>query len=98
MQEELAKVNITLSQILEAITGGATMTGGGGAASSQKAAQDALAEHDHAHPHEPSNISPDATKELSKGIGAPLKDMVLTSKFGMRTDPITKKTSRTCRC
>jgi murein DD-endopeptidase MepM/ murein hydrolase activator NlpD len=89
--EELAKVNITLSQILEAITGGATMTGGGGAASSQKAAQDALAEHDHAHPHEPSNISPDATKELSKGIGAPLKDMVLTSKFGMRTDPITKK-------
>jgi murein DD-endopeptidase MepM/ murein hydrolase activator NlpD len=89
--QELVKANMTLSQMLEAITGGATM--GGGAASSQKAAQDALAEHDHAHPHEPSNISPDATKELSKGIGAPLKDMILTSKFGMRTDPFTKKQS-----
>ena len=47
----------------------------GGAASGQAAVQSALSEHDHAHPH--------------GEAGSPLKDMKVTSGFGMRTDPIT---------
>ena len=51
--EELVRANMTLTQMLEAITGGATITGGGGggARTSEQVAQEALAEHDHAHPH-----------------------------------------------
>jgi hypothetical protein len=85
--EELVKSNVTLSQILEAITGGATVTGGGGGGggTSEQVAQEALAEHDHAHPHEPA-AAPSA--ELAAQIGKivnPLEKMNQTSGF-MRND------------
>jgi murein DD-endopeptidase MepM/ murein hydrolase activator NlpD len=76
--EELVKSNVTLSQILEAITGGATVTGGGGAAAM---AQEALAEHDHAHPHEPAAAAdPELAKQIGKIVN-PLEKMNQTSGF-----------------
>ena len=82
--EELVKSNVTLSQILEAITGGATVTGGGGGTSEQ-VAQEALAEHDHAHPHEPAAAAdPELAKQIGKIVN-PLEKMNQTSGF-MRND------------
>ncbi len=85
--EELVKANVTLSQMLEAITGGATVTGGGGGGggTSEKVAQEALAEHDHAHPHEPAAAAdPELAKQIGK-IVMPLEKMNVTSGFGNRT-------------
>ena len=83
--EELVKSNVTLSQILEAITGGATVTGGGGGGTSEKIAQEALAEHDHAHPHEPAKaVDPELAKQIGKIVN-PLEKMNQTSGF-MRND------------
>ena len=87
--EELVKSNVTLSQILEAITGGATVTGGGGggARTSEQVAQEALAEHDHAHPHgeKGEKVSPELVAQISKGFVDPLKNMNVTSGM-MRND------------
>ena len=84
--EELVKANVTLSQMLEAITGGATMTGaGGGGGTTERVAQEALAEHDHAHPHEPAAAAdPELAKQIGKIVN-PLEKMNQTSGF-MRND------------
>ena len=77
--EELVKANMTLSQMLEAINGGATVGGGGAAAM----AQEALAEHDHAHPHGEKGeaVSPELAAQIAKGFVNPLEKMVQTSGF-----------------
>jgi murein DD-endopeptidase MepM/ murein hydrolase activator NlpD len=76
--EELVKSNVTLDKILTAIMGGATLTGGGGAAAM---AQEALAEHDHAHPHEPAAAAdPELAKQIGKIVN-PLEKMQQTSGF-----------------
>ncbi len=78
--EELVKANVTLSQMLEAITGGATMTGAGGGGTAA-VAQEALAEHDHAHPHEPAAAAdPELAKQIGKIVN-PLEKMNQTSGF-----------------
>ena len=82
--EELVKSNVTLDKILTAITGGAGLMGGGGM-------EQALSAHDASHKHEPPTITPDAAKELSKGLGSPLENLKVTSGFGMRIDPFTGK-------
>jgi murein DD-endopeptidase MepM/ murein hydrolase activator NlpD len=51
----------------------------------------AMNAHDASHKHEPPTITPAAAKELGAGLGSPLKDLKVTSGFGMRTDPITGK-------
>ena len=51
----------------------------------------AMNAHDASHKHEPPTITPAAAKELGAGLGSPLKDLAVTSGFGMRTDPITGK-------
>jgi murein DD-endopeptidase MepM/ murein hydrolase activator NlpD/predicted chitinase len=81
--EEIVKANVTLSQMLEAITGGATITGGGGARTTEQVAQEALAEHDHAHPHgEKGEVaSPELAAQIAKGFVNPLEKMVQTSGF-----------------
>ena len=101
--EEIVKANMTLAQMLEAITGGATITGGGGgggARTSEQVAQEALAEHDHAHPHgekggaagthdhahpQGEKVSPELAAQISKGFVDPLKNMNVTSGM-MRND------------
>ena len=76
--------NKYLSDIYDEISGGATV-GGAGSGSSERVAQEALAEHDHAHPHEPA-AAPSA--ELAAQIGKivnPLEKMNQTSGM-MRND------------
>jgi hypothetical protein len=78
--EELVKSNVTLDKILTAIMGGATLGGSGAAAM----AQEALAEHDHAHPHEPTKaVDPELAKQIGKIVN-PLEKMNQTSGFGNR--------------
>jgi hypothetical protein len=61
--------------------GGATVTGGGGGGTSEKVAQEALAEHDHAHPHEPAKaVDPELAKQIGKIVN-PLEKMQQTSGF-----------------
>jgi murein DD-endopeptidase MepM/ murein hydrolase activator NlpD len=80
--EELVKANVTLSQMLEAITGGATITGAGGGGAAAMA-QEALAAHDHEHPHgEKGEVaSPELAAQIAKGFVNPLEKMVQTSGF-----------------
>jgi murein DD-endopeptidase MepM/ murein hydrolase activator NlpD/predicted chitinase len=62
--------------------GGGTRGGGGGApATPAAAAQEALAAHDHAHPHgeKGATVDPEVAKQLSAGMVNPLKNMVQTS-------------------
>jgi murein DD-endopeptidase MepM/ murein hydrolase activator NlpD len=84
---ELVKAVVTLDEILLAITGGATITsgGGGGAGTSEQVAQEALAEHDHAHPHEPAAAADPETAKLIGKIVNPLEKMNQTSGF-LRND------------
>ena len=67
---------------------GATQAGAAPAAGDMTAAMNA---HDASHKHEPPTVTPDAAKQLGKGLGSPLEDLKVTSGFGMRTDPITGK-------
>ena len=74
----------------------ANLFGPGGAAGAKGATSTAdmsatLAAHDASHKHEPPTITPAAAKELGAGLGSPLKDLRVTSGFGMRTDPFTGK-------
>ncbi len=79
--------NKYLSDIYDEISGGATVGGAGtaGGASSEKVAQEALAEHDHAHPHEPAAAaSPELAAQIGKIVN-PLEKMTQTSGM-MRND------------
>jgi putative chitinase len=79
--------NKYLSDIYDEILGGATVGGAGtaGGASSERVAQEALAEHDHAHPHEPAAAaSPELAAQIGKIVN-PLEKMTQTSGM-MRND------------
>jgi murein DD-endopeptidase MepM/ murein hydrolase activator NlpD len=79
--EELVKSNVTLDKILTAITGGSGLMGG---STTERVAQEALAEHDHAHPHEPTApVDPALAKQIGTIVN-PLEKMVQTSGFGNR--------------
>lgn len=85
----IEKSNLYLKDILDEITGGATVGGAkAGGTSDMTAAMNA---HDKGHQHEPPTVTPEAAQQLGKGIGSPLADLKVTSGFGMRTDPITGK-------
>ena len=71
-------------------SGAAGAPGGRGAAPAADMTA-AMNAHDASHKHEPPTITPAAAKELGAGLGSPLKDLAVTSGFGMRTDPITGK-------
>ena len=85
------KVQLTLDEIRDEIKklvklGGIPGAGsaGGVSAGGQQAAQAALAEHDHAHPHEPAAAaSPELAAQIGK-IVMPLEKMNQTSGFGNR--------------
>jgi murein DD-endopeptidase MepM/ murein hydrolase activator NlpD len=82
------KVQLTLEEIREEIK--KLVAVGGirtGAASGQQAAQTALAEHDHAHPHGEtgSAVSPEIAKQIAAGFVNPLEKMNQTSGM-MRND------------
>ena len=77
------KVQVTLDEIREELKKLVKLGGipGGGSAGGQQAAQAALAEHDHAHPHPPAG---DVNPELAAKIGTlvnPLEKMSQTSGF-----------------
>ena len=77
------RVQVTLDEIREELKKLVKLGGipGGGSAGGQQAAQAALAEHDHAHPHPPAG---DVNPELAAKIGtlvAPLEKMNQTSGF-----------------
>jgi murein DD-endopeptidase MepM/ murein hydrolase activator NlpD len=77
------RVQLTLDEMRDELKKLVKMGGipGGGSAGGQQAAQAALAEHDHAHPHPP---AADVSPELSAKIGtlvAPLEKMNQTSGF-----------------
>jgi murein DD-endopeptidase MepM/ murein hydrolase activator NlpD len=63
----------------------------GGIAGSPASMSAAMTAHDASHKHEPPTITPEAAKELGQGLGSPLKNLAVTSGFGMRTDPFTGK-------
>ena len=76
--------NKYLSDIYDEISGGATV-GGAGSESGARVAQEALAEHDHAHPHEPAAAADPETAKLVGKIVNPLEKMTQTSGM-MRND------------
>jgi murein DD-endopeptidase MepM/ murein hydrolase activator NlpD len=86
------KVQLTLDEMRDELKklvklGGIPGAGsaGGVSAGGQQAAQAALAEHDHAHPHEPAAAAdPELAKQIGK-IVMPLEKMNVTSGFGNRT-------------
>lgn len=85
------KVLLTLEEMRDEIK---KLTKMGAIASGPAGAADmtaAMNAHDASHKHEPPTITPDAAAALGKGMGSPLKDLKVTSGFGMRTDPITGK-------
>jgi murein DD-endopeptidase MepM/ murein hydrolase activator NlpD len=82
------KVQLTLEEIREEIKKLVAVGGiSTGAAGGQQAAQAALAEHDHAHPHgeKGATVDPEVAKQLAAGMVNPLKNMVQTSGM-MRND------------
>jgi murein DD-endopeptidase MepM/ murein hydrolase activator NlpD len=82
------KVQLTLDEIRDEMK---KLVEIGGVAGSPAAMSSAMNAHDASHKHEPPTITPDAAKELGQGLGSPLKDLKVTSGFGMRTDPFTGK-------
>ena len=85
------KVQVTLDEIREELKKLVAVGGLSASAGSPAAMSSALNAHDASHKHEPPTITPDAAKELGQGLGSPLKDLKVTSGFGMRTDPFTGK-------
>jgi murein DD-endopeptidase MepM/ murein hydrolase activator NlpD len=85
------KVQLTLDEIRDGIKKLVEIGGVSASAGSPAAMSSALNAHDASHKHEPPTITPDAAKELGQGLGSPLKDLKVTSGFGMRTDPFTGK-------
>ena len=85
------KVQLTLTEIRDEIKKLVAVGGVSASAGSPAAMSSALNAHDASHQHEPPTITPDAAKELGQGLGSPLKDLKVTSGFGMRTDPFTGK-------
>lgn len=85
------KVQLTLTEIRDEIKKLVAVGGLSASAGSPAAMSSALNAHDASHQHEPPTITPDAAKELGQGLGSPLKDLKVTSGFGMRTDPFTGK-------
>jgi murein DD-endopeptidase MepM/ murein hydrolase activator NlpD len=85
------KVQLTLDEMRDELKklvklGGIPGAGsaGGVSAGGQQAAQAALAEHDHAHPHEPAAAAdPELAAQIGK-IVMPLENMSVTSGFGNR--------------
>lgn len=82
------KVQLTLEEIRDEMK---KLVEIGGVSGSPAAMSSAMNAHDASHKHEPPTITPDAAKELGQGLGSPLKDLKVTSGFGMRTDPFTGK-------
>ena len=81
------KSNMYLKDILDEITGGATVGGAKAGGSTSANTQAALAAHDHNHPHgeEGAAVSPEVAKQISAGFVNPLEKMVQTSGM-MRND------------
>ena len=78
------KSNMYLKDILDEITGGATIGGAGTAGGGAVTAQEALAEHDHAHPHDAAAPNPELAAQIGKIVN-PLEKMNQTSGM-MRND------------